>query len=162
MPAPCTIAPLADRWRAAAAELLTARWGGTRMVSRGHVHDAAALRAFAADDGRELLGLVTYHIEGAACELVSLDSRREGIGIGGALLEAVANAAQAAGCRRLWLITTNDNLHALRFYQRRGWRLVAVHPGAVDAARRLKPTIPLIGLDGIPLHDEIELELPLG
>ncbi|MGD8245715.1 MAG: hypothetical protein PVG25_02965 [Anaerolineae bacterium] len=63
--------------------------------------------------------------------------------------------------QRIWLITTNDNLAALRFYQRRGFSLVAVHPGAVDQARTLKPEIPAIGHSGIPIRDEIELELPL-
>jgi len=82
----------------------------------------------------------------------------EGQGAGTALLTAVEAAAAAAGCRRLWLITTNDNLDALRFYQRRGYRLAALYPGAVDEARRVKPTIPLVGNHGIPLHDELELE----
>jgi hypothetical protein len=31
----------------------------------------------------------------------------------------------------------------------------------VDEARRLKPSIPLVGDHGIPVHDELELELPL-
>ena len=70
-------------------------------------------------------------------------------------------AAREAGCGRVWLITTNDNLRALRFYQRRGFRLVAVHPDALERSRELKPSIPEIGLDGIPLRDELELELTL-
>jgi len=77
------------------------------------------------------------------------------------LLEAVARNAAAKGCRRLWLITTNDNVDALRFYQRRGLRLVAVHRGAVDRARLVKPQIPDVGSFGIAVHDEIELELEL-
>jgi hypothetical protein len=87
--------------------------------------------------------------------------RHPGQGVGTALIEAVKVAAIEAGCRRLWLMTTNDNLHALGFYQRRGFRLVAVYPGAVDAARLLKPEIPLLGNDGIPIRDEIELEIAL-
>ena len=108
-----------------------------------------------------MAGLVTFHIAGDACEIVTLDSLHPGQGIGTALIEAVKAAAGAAGCRRLWLITTNDNLHALGFYQKRGFRLVAVHPGAVDDSRKLKPEIPLIGNDGIPIRDEIELEIVL-
>jgi hypothetical protein len=64
-------------------------------------------------------------------------------------------------CRRVWLITTNDNLNALRFYQRRGMRPVAVHRGAVDEARRIKPTVSLTGDHGIPIRDELEFELVL-
>jgi hypothetical protein len=66
------------------------------------------------------------------------------------------------GRGRLWLITSNDNLNAIRFYQRRGMRLTAVHRGAIDEARQIKPSIPLIGEHGIPIHDELELELRLG
>ncbi len=65
------------------------------------------------------------------------------------------------GCDSIevWLITTDANLHALRFYQRRGLVLAALHRNAVEAARRIKPEIPLIGNDGIPIRDELELEL---
>ena len=105
-----------------------------------------------------LIGFACYHIEGDACELVTLDSMHEGIGVGSALITAVAAAAQSAGCKRLWLITTNDNLHALGFYQKRGFALVAVYRNAMQVTRQLKPMLPLIGNNGIPLRDEIELE----
>ena len=93
---------------------------------------------------------------------MTLDALRQWQGVGTALLAAVRDAAAAAGCRRLWLVTTNDNLDALRFYQRRGMHLVTVHHGLRETARRLKPQIPLTGCFGIPLLDEIELEMPLG
>lgn len=109
----------------------------------------------------ERVGLALYRIEGKECEIVAPDSLREGRGIGTALVEAVADAARSAGCRRLWLITTNDNTRALRFYQRRGLHLIALHRDAVTAARQLKPTIPLFGNDDIRIRDELELELPL-
>ena len=108
------------------------------------------------------MGLATYRVAGGECELVSLDAVHHWQGIGSALLTGVANEARRHGCRRLWLTTTNDNLNAIRFYQRRGLRLVDVHPGAVDDARRLKPSIPLVGEHGIPIRDELELELELG
>ena len=92
---------------------------------------------------------------------MTIESTKPGIGIGTMLIKAVTQTAREAGCKRLWLITTNDNLHALHFYQKRGFRLVTVHRNAVDAARQLKPRIPLIGNDQIPLHDEIELEMML-
>ena len=91
--------------------------------------------------------------------MVTIDSLRPREGIGTALLSRATGLARAAGVPRLWLITTNDNLNALRFYQRRGLRLVAVRRGAVDEARALKASIPVIGESGIELHDEIELEL---
>lgn len=71
--------------------------------------------------------------------------------------------ARRAGCTRLWLVTTNDNLDALRFYQRRGFRLSRLRPGAVDLSRQtLKPEIPEVGTFGIAIRDELELELDLG
>ena len=79
-----------------------------------------------------------------------------------ALIAAVKDIAGRAGCTRLWVITTNDNVDALRFYQRRGFTLAALHAGAVDESRaRLKPEIPVFGDHGIPLRDELELEQPV-
>ena len=108
-----------------------AHWGGTTVVTRGQIHDLPRFPGFVALDGDERMGLALYRIADDECELVSLDSLREGIGVGSALLAVAADAAHGAGCRRLWLITTNDNTHALRFHQRRGLRLVAIHPDAV-------------------------------
>ena len=138
--------------------LLTEHWASTRSVTRGRVHQADELPGFVAESDGEPLGLTTYHLDGDHCEIVTLNSLREGIGIGTALLEAVRSAASRAGCRRMWLITTNDNVPAFRFYQKRGWHLAAVHREGVTEDRRLKPEIPLIGLEGIPIRDEIEFE----
>jgi ribosomal protein S18 acetylase RimI-like enzyme len=141
-------------------ETLHELWGET-VVSRGAVHDPTALPGFVAEEGGERVGLLTYRIDGAKCEVVTIDAFPEGAGAGTALLGAAAGAARDAGCRRVWLITTNDNLRALRFYQRRGFRLAALHRNALERSRELKPSIPEIGLDGIPLRDELELELTL-
>lgn len=103
----------------------------------------------------------TYHLEGEACEIVTLDAWRTGLGVGTALIETVKQVAGREKCRRLWLVTTNDNLPALRFYQRRGFVIAAVHLNAIEKDRRLKPEIPLTGLNGIPIRDEIELEMRL-
>ena len=156
------IRALNDGDREWVARLLTEHWASPRIVSRGRVCDGDRLPGFAAvRDGRPI-GLATYRIDGGDCEIVTLNSLAERQGVGSALIDAVKDAARQAGCRRLWLITTNDNVSALRFYQKRGFVLVAVHRGALEEARRrLKPEIPLVGLDGIPLRDEIELELVL-
>jgi uncharacterized protein (TIGR00730 family) len=146
------------RW---AERLLTERWGSTRVVIRGHVVDAAPLAGLVALQGDERVGLATYAFDGDACELVTLDAVKPLRGIGTALVDRLAQTAKEAGCTRIRLITTNDNLQALRFYQRRGFRLVRVHAGALGVSRRLKPEIPEVGIDGIPLRDEMELELVL-
>jgi RimJ/RimL family protein N-acetyltransferase len=139
--------------------LLTQRWHSPRIVTRGRVHQADELPALVAEAAGGLVGLATYRIEDRECEIVSLNSLAEGQGIGTALVVALRSTARHAGCRRLWLITTNDNLRALRFYQKRGFVLAAVHRDALDVSRRLKPDIPAVGEDGIPLRDELELEI---
>ena len=145
-----------------AAGLLRRSWGSTRIVTRGRVHDALDLDGFIALAGGRYVGLAIYRLADRDCELITMNSLSSGIGIGTALLQPVKETAQRAACGRLWLITTNDNLPALRFYQRRGFCLVAMHRNALAASRKLKPEIPLIGADGIPLRDELELEMLLG
>jgi GNAT superfamily N-acetyltransferase len=154
------VRPFRDGDREWVRETLRELWGET-VVSRGVVHDPTTLPGFVAEEGGGRVGLLTYRVDGADCEVVTIDAFPEGVGAGTALLDAAGRAARDAGCGRLWLITTNDNLRALRFYQRRGFRLVAVHPDALERSRELKPSIPEIGLDGIPLRDELELELRL-
>jgi GNAT superfamily N-acetyltransferase len=147
--------------RAWADDLLKRNWAGPVMVTRGRLHYLSEAPGFVALIEGEPAGLVTYRVEGKECEITSLDSLAEGRGVGTALIGRVAMEARKAGCRRLWLVTTNDNVPALRFYQRRGFRLAAVYPGAMEEARRLKSDIPPTGNDGIPIRDELELELPL-
>lgn len=135
-------------------------WGGTRIASLGKWYDIDALPGFIAEIGVDRVGLLTHtpFEPGGASEIITLTSRFESVGVAGALMEAHERAARYAGCTRLLLTTSNDNLRALRFYQKRGWTLVAVHRCAIDRARRVQPGIPAIGKNGIPLRDEIELE----
>jgi GNAT superfamily N-acetyltransferase len=119
------------------------------------------LPGFAAFEDDRCVGLLTYEIEGDALEIVTIDALVEGQGIGTALLGAVEEVARAQGCRRLRLVTTNNNLRALLFYQRAGFRLVALVPGAVEESRKLKPSIPELDAAGLPIRDELHLELPL-
>ncbi len=151
---------LADReW---VSEFMLEHWGSNKVVSRGVVYYPQDLPGYVAMDDSEKVGLITYNITGTSCEIVTINSIRPSSGVGTALIEAVKDTAIKSGCKRLWLITTNDNLNALRFYQKRGFVLVAVHRNALELSRKLKKGIPLIGNDGIPLRDEIELEMKLG
>lgn len=137
-------------------------WGADFIVSRGRKIYAAELPALIAEDeGGGKVGLITYEIIGDSCEVVTLDAFVKFSGIGTSLLERAADAAREAGCERLWLITTNDNFDAIRFYQRRGMTIAAVHVGAIAESRKLKPSIPEIGETGIPIRDEIVFELTL-
>jgi GNAT superfamily N-acetyltransferase len=144
------------------ARLLAGSWGTTTLLAHGVAYDAALLPALLAERGGELAGLLTYTVEpDEGMEIVTLDAVERRSGAGTALLASAVDVARTAGARRIWLVTTNDNLDALRFYQRRGLRIVGVAPGAVDEARLRKPTIPLVGDHGIQIHDELTLELQL-
>jgi ribosomal protein S18 acetylase RimI-like enzyme len=136
-------------------------WGGEEMIARGNIYRPGQISGFVVEEGNEWIGLITFLIKEGECEVTSLDSLREGQGIGTLLIDKAIQEARANGCRRLFLITTNDNLHALRFYQKRGFEIVTIYRGAVNESRKRKPSIPLIGNDGIPLRDEIELEIRL-
>ncbi len=142
---------------------ISEQWGAESVVVHGTEYHPHLLHGFIAEDERgEPIGLGTYVIANAACELVTLDSVLQGEGVGSVLIAAVVQECRKYRCIRLWCVTTNDNLPALAFYQKRDFRIVAVHPGAVERARILKPSIPLWGIDSIPVRDEIELELQLG
>jgi GNAT superfamily N-acetyltransferase len=133
-----------------------------RVARRGELVDSLPHPAFLAWSGDELIGVATYVVTHRECELLTLYADAQWRGIGSALVAAVKEAAAGAGCTRLWLVTTNDNVDALRFYQRRGFRLAHLRAGAVAEARRtLKPEIPAVGDHGIDLRDELELEMDL-
>lgn len=141
--------------------MLIENWGSARIVTRGKIYQADALPGLVAVIGKEPIGLLTYSLDNGECEIVSLNAVVEGRGVGSALVREAISVARSQGCSRVWLITTNDNTHALRFYQRLGMVIAAVYPNALAESRKLKPEIPEIGIDGIPLRDEIELEMRL-
>ena len=151
------VRPLDDGDRPWVRDRIATRWSLPVVSVSGH-HDPTSYPGFAAVEGDTVVGLATYLVDGDSCELLTIDSDRQGGGVGTLLLEAVRSAASAAGCRKLWLVTTNDNLRALRFYQRRGLDMVAVHRDFMDLVRRAKPSLPDHGHDGIPLRHAIELE----
>lgn len=143
-----------EAWVAAT---LQQRWGG-RVVAREEQFDLIGLPAIVAWTEGRRVGVATLRRDRAGDpELMSLDSLEAGRGVGSALIEAACDWARSLGARRLRVVTTNDNLRALSLYQRLGFRLVALRSGAVQRARRIKPSIPEVGASGIPIHDELEL-----
>lgn len=136
-------------------------WGAETVVSRGVSHKLTSLSGFVVYQNDEIVGLATYHIHATDFELVSINSLKEEQGIGSMLIGAILAEARQNKCQRVWLITTNDNLNALKFYQRRGFELVAIYRYAVNEARKIKPEIPEVGMYDIPLRDEIEMEYRL-
>lgn len=136
-------------------QLISSRWGAPEVVVHRMVYLPELMTGFkAVVAGNKVVGLVTYQLTERECEVITLDSLQPGCGIGSALLVAVENTARQAGCLTCWLVTTNDNLSALDFYQKRGYRLAAITPGAVSEARKLKPSIPFVGEGGTPITDE--------
>ena len=140
-------------------QFLIEHWGGEEMLMRGHVYRPEQLEGLVVEDGEEGVGLLTFFVKDGECEVTSLDSLREGQGIGSKLLEKVIEEARRRGCKRLFLITTDDNLSALGFYQKRGFQIAAIYRGAVNESRKIKPGIPLVGFNNIPVRDEVELEI---
>ncbi len=155
------ITRLVDEYFSWASNLVRERWGSTRVVSRGRVYQVDALPGFVAVSDGTPIGLITYNIIAGECEIVTLDSILERAGVATALIEAVKDVASRQKCHRVWLVTTNDNTASLRFYQKRGFKLLNVYPDAIARSRTLKPEIPQLGFDDIPIRDEIELEVKL-
>ncbi|HEX5041049.1 MAG TPA: GNAT family N-acetyltransferase [Candidatus Limnocylindria bacterium] len=144
-------------------EHLLSVWHADFVVAHDEPMRPADLPGFVALDDDVIVGHAAYRISDDGCELVAIAAEPPRKGTGSALLERVVGEARAAGCERVWLTTTNDNVDALRFYQRRGFRLVTLRVGSVvEARKRWKPDLPATGSYGIPMRDELDLELSLG
>ena len=140
---------------------LKKHWFSTNIITRGKIIDGTLLDGFISYYNNEIIGLITYNISNNECEILSLDSLKENNGIGTLLLEKVINKAKEKKCNRVFLITTNDNIYALSFYQKRGFTFSNIYIDSMKVSRTLKPEIPEIGNNNIPIRDELELEIKL-
>jgi GNAT superfamily N-acetyltransferase len=141
--------------------LLTEWWSSTKIVTKGRIWQADELPGFVAILNEQPVGLLTFRLEGDEMEIISLNALITGSGIGKRLLQEALSFAQANKLSRIWLITTNDNTDALKFYQKQRFILTAIYLNAIENSRRLKPEIAQTGMYGIPIRDEIELEMKL-
>jgi ribosomal protein S18 acetylase RimI-like enzyme len=157
-----TVRPITPDDRSQVVPLLVREWGAVEVValSIGGAVDASRLPGWLAEADGEVVGLLTYFVRDGVAELVTINAFTGG-GVGSSLLRALVEECAATGVRHIHVVTTNDNTRALRFYQRAGFRLTALRVGAVEEARKIKPEIPSIGADGIPIRDEIELTIEL-
>jgi GNAT superfamily N-acetyltransferase len=156
-PRDVAIRPVEERDRPTVEWLTAQLWGASEIVVHEGVFYPAALPGFIAERAGRIAGLVTFEVRQGILEIATINALDLYQGIGTLLIEAVRAEAKRLGCHQVTLTTTNDNIGALRFYQRRGFHLSAVRPGAVDRARQRKPEIPRTGDFGIPLRDEIDL-----
>jgi GNAT superfamily N-acetyltransferase len=143
-------------------EIMTSHWGGREVIVHGDIYLPDQLPGYVAvTTSDEKIGLVTYKKQADCWEIITLNSLLPGIGVGTALLSTVQVDARRAGNIRLTLTTTNDNSQAIRFYQNRGFSVVLIRQGAVEEARKLKPSIPFLSPEGHPIRDEVDLEIKL-
>jgi len=152
------ILPAREADRPWVADLCRRYFGSAEIAAGGRLRPPALLPGLIAWEGGQRLGALAFEVEGGATEVVLLAADPPGRGAGTALLAALEALGALRGWRRLWLLTTNDNTPALRFYQRRGWDVVALHRGAVERDRTLKAEIPAVGHGGIPIRHALELE----
>jgi len=139
-------------------QVLLDNWASNIIVTRGISYKADLLPGLVAEIEGKRIGLLTYNIDNDELEIITLNAIEEGRGIGTALLEEIEKLAQQENCRRIWLITTNDNVDALRFYQKKDYEICSIHRYAIKESRKIKPQLPFVGKYGIPIRDEIEME----
>jgi ribosomal protein S18 acetylase RimI-like enzyme len=155
------INPIQTDQRDTIKSFITKNWGSHMVVSKGQVHNVTELPGFISIKDGQITGLITYNILKKECEIVTLDSKRKNLGIGTQLIDKVLEVAKHHKCKRVWLITTNDNIKAIRFYQKRGFEWIGFYKDSIQESRKLKPEIPEFGFNNLPVKHEIEFEFRL-
>ncbi|MFC1842883.1 GNAT family N-acetyltransferase [Candidatus Dependentiae bacterium] len=140
-------------------KLVDKHWGGEPLIIRGKKYYPSSLDGIIALKEKEVVGFLVYDIQNEACEIVVFEVFEKYKGIGTLILNKLIATAKSRNCNKLCLMTTNDNLDALRFYQRRGFHICGIQINSMVISRKMKPSIPEIGDYGIPMRDEIDLEL---
>lgn len=157
----CDIVKISEKYRDKVNDILTEEWESTNITIRGKMIDGTKLDGFLAISDHKIVGLITYLIEDNECEICTLNSFIENKGIGSKLISEVKNIAKEKGCTKLKLVTTNDNIRGIEFYQRRGFVFSKIYVDSMKNARRLKPEIPMFADNGLPIRDELEFEMIL-
>jgi len=156
------VKPITDNDRDHLVTLLVEHWGSKMAFTCGRLVDASLLKGFISrKPGGNISGFLTYEIVSDEYEVVTLNSLEARKGIGRALMESAIEVARREACKRIWLVTTNDNVPAMAFYRKLGFDQVRIYPDAMTEGRMLKPEIPLTGYNGIPIRDAVEYELIL-
>jgi N-acetylglutamate synthase-like GNAT family acetyltransferase len=155
------ISEINDTDKTLVSNFISDSWGSPLSVSRGKIYDTPNLPGFICKKNDKIIGLITYNIKNNECEIVTLDSKVKNRGLGTKLIDKVIDRAKVKNCKRVWLITTNDNSNAIRFYQKRGFEWAGFYKDSMEESRKIKPEIPELGNDNIPMKHEIEFEFIL-
>jgi Acetyltransferases len=153
------IQPINEEYREEVNRILKNEWAAPIVITKGNKIDTSILPGFLFIENDIVKGVITFQILEKQCEIVTLNSLEENKGIGTILINAVIETSRKKNCERVFLITTNDNTDAIRFYQRKGFDLAAVHINAMEVSRKLKPSIPMLGMNNIPIKHELEFEI---
>lgn len=140
-------------------KLMDEHWGGEPLVVNCKKYYPSMMHGILAFDGQDCQGLLTYNKTDQVYEIIVLHALYQFRGIGTLLLNKFIKLVKSEGGNKIVVMTTNDNIDALRFYQRRGFTLSALRLNVLSQARKIKATIPEVGDYGILLKDEILLEL---
>ncbi len=156
---PYTIRSITAEDRETVRSILMEAWSSTEFASSGDLVDALEVPGYLAFEGGNVMGLLTWYQKDRVCELLTLNALQKGRGIGTGLIDHFLREIAELDLERVFLMTTNDNIDAIAFYQRRGWVLTDLNAGAVTEARRTrKPSIPRTGHYGLPIRDELVIE----
>lgn len=139
-------------------EVMNKDWGGLPLVIRGKKYDPSQLDGIVVENENGISGFLFYELRDKDCEIIVFQVFDKFHGIGTILLDELKSIAKSKKCSRVYLMTTNDNLDALRFYQKRGFHICGIHLDSLKVSRKIKPTIGMIGDYDIPVRDEIDLE----
>lgn len=156
-----SIEKITEKNRQKVNNILVNEWESTNITIRGKIIDGTRLDGFLAIRDTEIIGLITYIFENNECEIVSLNSFEENKGIATKLIDIVKELAIKNNCIRLKLVTTNDNIRGIEFYQRRGFSFSNIYVNSIENSRKLKPEIPMYADNGLPIRDELEFEMKL-
>jgi len=137
---------------------LKENWGSSILISRRKKYESSSLDGFIAENNEDKLGMCLYRIANNECEIIVFEAFEQQKGIGTALLNTLIEKCSNSKLKRIWLITTNDNIDALRYYQKHGFEIVCIYRHEIEHSRKMKPEIPIIGNHGIKINDEIEME----
>lgn len=143
-----------DRQRAR--DIFDGEFGGRQLVADGQRVSLEHADLLVAETEGGVTGALAWHRRDDALHIMALatDPMWQRSGVGGYLLAEAELLARRLSLRRIRVTISNDNIPALYFYQRRGYRLTAI---LTDSLSSQPANRGLIGFADIPIVDEVQL-----